>query len=368
MIAEPNGSAIMGLFSSTQSLTPPISRTPDQYHSILSPHPPEAKQANRIAHSSLLFVIPEGDLLLAVIPSPTFPATLPHPARPIPEAHLMSQSPRALLLIAISLLPVAALAQQTRTPVLVELFTSEGCSSCPPADAILAKFDHEQPVPTADIIVLGEHVDYWDKLGWRDRFSSADFTQRQTDYRYLFKLDDIYTPQAVVNGSAQLNGTDRDGIRAAIQGAALQTVPLQFASVQVHRDAVTFTLQNSPSTHSEYVRVYAALVDPADTTEVHGGENNSRTLHHAGVVRTLSMVGESWHMKNLGEHPFTVRLRAPGTVNGMRLVVFAQTKPIGPVLGSASCVLRTTPAPAAVEAPFPANPCPAAPQSVAAVQ
>lgn len=269
----------------------------------------------------------------------------------------MLGTPKALLLTALlALYPGSILAQQARTPVIVELFTSEGCSSCPPADAVLAQFDRQQSVPTADIIVLGEHVDYWDGLGWRDRFSSSDFTQRQKEYRFAFKLDDIYTPQVVVNGSAQINGTDRDRIFSAILDAAFQTVPLQIASAQIQRNSVTFTLHNGPATHPEPVTLYAALVDPTDTTEVHGGENNSRTLHHAGVVRNLSALNNSSHLQDLAGHPFTVQLRTPGSISGMRLVVFAQSTRIGPTVASASCVLSTTPGP---DAPFPANHCPA---------
>ena len=256
------------------------------------------------------------------------------------------------------------------TPVLVELFTSEGCSSCPPADALLAQLDRDQPVPNADIIVLGEHVDYWDYLGWHDRFSSPELTQRQKDYRSFFHLDDVYTPQLIVNGSAQFNGTDRAGIGSAIKKAASQTVPIQIRSVESHPDRVAFTLMNGPATHPEYVRVYAALVDPADTTEVRAGENQGHTLHHAGVVRAFAQVGESWHMNSLGRHPdqpFSIQIHGPANLNGMRLVVFAQTKPLGPVLGAASCVLSTTPnAPAPAESAFPANPCPTLAPSVQA--
>jgi hypothetical protein len=272
-----------------------------------------------------------------------------------------------MLLLAISSSTLSQTpAQAPRTPVVVELFTSEGCSSCPPADALLAQLD---PVPGADIIALGEHVDYWDGQGWRDRFSSPSFTQRQRDYQFLFKLDDSYTPQAVVNGSTQFNGANRTGIAKAIHEAEVNTIPLELSSVRVHGNTVTFGLLNGPATYPEYVNVYAALVDPTDATEIHGGENNNRTLHHAGVVRTLAVVGGAWHMNNLAEHPFSVQLHAPGSVNGMRLVVFAQTKHIGPILGAVSCVLGTGPAPRVpADAPFPANPCPTAATTIASAQ
>ena len=109
---------------------------------------------------------------------------------------------------------------QSRTPVLVELFTSEGCSSCPPADALLAKLSRDQPVASAQIIILGEHVDYWDHLGWRDRFSSAQYTERQRQYGSRLKVDDIYTPQMVVNGSEQFVGNDAAHALRAIAQAS----------------------------------------------------------------------------------------------------------------------------------------------------
>jgi hypothetical protein len=268
-------------------------------------------------------------------------------------------APLLALLLAVS----PMLAQQplapVRTPVIVELFTSEGCSSCPPADALLARLDRDQPVPNADIIVLGEHVDYWDSLGWHDRFSSPSFTQRQRDYQALFRLDDIYTPQIVINGLTQLAGSDSQGVARAIARAAATTAPLQLGSVEVRQNDLALTLRDAPKT-SHTVNLYAALVDPSDTTEVRAGENAGRTLHHAGVVRTLALLCRACTSAALSRNPLTLSTRGVANLNGMRLVVFASAPhngPAGAVTAAISCVLNPGD-PALANVPFPANSCP----------
>lgn len=124
----------------------------------------------------------------------------------------------------------------TRTPVLIELFTSEGCSSCPPADALLEKLDESQPVSAVELIVLSEHVDYWNYIGWKDLYSSSEFSDRQRDYSGWFGRGSVYTPQMVVDGHLELVGSDEQRAILAIESAAkLQKISVALSSI--HRQA-----------------------------------------------------------------------------------------------------------------------------------
>jgi hypothetical protein len=233
-------------------------------------------------------------------------------------------------------LPAPASAQTDRTPVLVELFTSEGCSSCPPADALLAKLDQSQPINGADIIVLGEHVDYWDGQGWHDRFSSHQYTERQNEYCGRLHVDSSYTPQMIVDGTDQFVGNDAAHAVRAIQHAA-QTPKIKLVISQpvVDGQKVSASVSSPAPMATKKADLYAALVDPKDTTEVRGGENGGHRLQHAGVVRSLQRVGK---LKDLGAGPISFSLNAPADAKAdqMRVVVFAQESGQGAVLGAVS--------------------------------
>jgi hypothetical protein len=234
--------------------------------------------------------------------------------------------------------PISVLSQSApsnRTPVLVELFTSEGCSSCPPADALLAKLDHDQPIQNAEIIVLGEHVDYWDNLGWHDRFSSPQYTERQSRYSARLGVDGVYTPQMIVDGTDQFVGNDASHAHRSITSAAQKSklnLSLSHPTVDARKISASVSLPASSVSLSRG-ELYAALVDPTDITDVRNGENGGRRLQHVGVVRNLQRIGS---LKDLGAGPLNFSLNAPGDANlvNMRVVVFAQQNDQGNVLGA----------------------------------
>jgi hypothetical protein len=255
----------------------------------------------------------------------------------------LRSTPAVAILAGIFLLATNSANAQTpkddRKPVLVELFTSEGCSSCPPADALLAKLDSIQPVPAAQIIVLGEHVDYWDGQGWHDRFSSRQFTDRQNQYRFRLHFDSPYTPQMIVDGTDQFVGNDGAHALRAIQHAAdTPKLQLTLASpiVSGNKISATVSLAASPTAAPTKIRgdLYAALVDPTDTTQVRSGENGGRLLQHVGVVRVLQRIGS---LKDLNS-PRQFSLTAPANAQpaNMRVVVFAQSEGQGAILGVAT--------------------------------
>jgi hypothetical protein len=172
---------------------------------------------------------------------------------------------------------------------VVELFTSEGCSSCPAADDVLADLSRSPRSPAAGglVFTLAFHVDYWDDLGWPDRFASPELTARQRGYARAFGLRGMYTPQMVVGGTEQFTGSDRDSADAAIARALAHPAPvhltLRAKKIVPGSFAVDWTATGVPAGE----QLSLALVETATSTAVRAGENAGRTLHHANVVRAL---------------------------------------------------------------------------------
>jgi hypothetical protein len=182
-----------------------------------------------------------------------------------------------------------------RSAVLVELFTSEGCSSCPPADALLERLDRSQPTGGADLIVLSEHVDYWNDIGWRDPYSSHEYSERQSAYAAQFGLRSIYTPQMVVDGQFEFVGSDERRAKEAIADAtkAMKT-PVSLSSSLSDEKAVSLHIETGPlpsSSTAESAGIFLAVADDSDQSHVSGGENAGRTLKHVAVLRNLIRIG-----------------------------------------------------------------------------
>lgn len=220
--------------------------------------------------------------------------------------------------------------------VLVELFTSEGCESCPPADDLLAKFIATQPIENARIIALGEHVDYWDQLGWKDRFSSAAFTNRQQVYTGQLRTDGPYTPQLVVDGRLECVGSDGSAARKLIANAASSahgtvSISLTGASVKV-------VAQSIPQKPSDRADILLAITEDHLVSKVTRGENHGRTLTHVAVVRQLSTIGDVVGASGSAEH--TIALAPDWNRDRLNIVAFVQQRRTGPVLASATVPAR----------------------------
>lgn len=220
-----------------------------------------------------------------------------------------------VLALPVLIITFAGLAGQPpppRVPVLAELFTSEGCNSCPPADRLLAHLLEEQPIPGVYVVALSEHVTYWDNQGWKDPFDSQQFTGRQQQYGRKFNLESIYTPQLVVDGSREFVGSDERSIERAVRDAARS--PKAAIQVQVTSgDGVLNITASGAGTAEKDAELWFALTEDHLAVDVKRGENANKTLTHSGVVRILQSAGNTdvsskklsfklspdWHRKNL---------------------------------------------------------------------
>ncbi|HVO21881.1 MAG TPA: DUF1223 domain-containing protein [Anaeromyxobacter sp.] len=229
---------------------------------------------------------------------------------------------RPLALLAAIALSAPARPGTPAGPVVVELFTSEGCSSCPPADALLASLSREG-VGDVRVVALSEHVDYWDGPAWRDPFSSREMTRRQLAYERTLGVDSAYTPQAVVNGEAQVVGSDGPALRAAVLRAARR----QMGSLTLRRTPAGLAVEGAWA--GGRASVLVALLEDGVQSAVRGGENAGRTLRHEGVVRSLAEMGA-------GDGSFRgeIALPAPPGPGAFRVLALAQAGRGGRILAS----------------------------------
>jgi hypothetical protein len=232
--------------------------------------------------------------------------------------------------------------QSERAPVIVELFTSEGCSSCPPADALLKKLEQEQPIGSAEIIPLEEHVDYWNSQGWADPYSSAQFTARQEQYAASLRTQGSYTPQMIVDGRAEFVGSRGREAQKEIENA----IRVAKATIEIMRKAAESDRSDNFSVRvgklagastGDAAEVWLAVTESHLHSAVTAGENRGEDLQHASVVRRLQKIGDA---KASGEFSFASDVAAKIDSNwkreNVRVVVFVQEKKSRRILAASS--------------------------------
>ena len=235
----------------------------------------------------------------------------------------------------------AGMPQASRSPIVVELFTSEGCSSCPPADALLARLADEQLGSNVQLIALEEHVDYWNDLGWVDPFSSRDWTSRQYVYAGALKNGNPYTPQMVVDGTVEFVGSHTKQARESILMAARNTkMPVSLERGKPSKgDQLEFSVKTGKlegKAGSDAAEVWLAITETGLHSAVTRGENAGEDLHHAAIVRFMRKIGEA---KSGGETAFagdaTVPLKKEWKRENLKAVLFVQEKKSRRILGAA---------------------------------
>lgn len=244
----------------------------------------------------------------------------------------------AALLIAAVVMPVTpgvgAPPAVARKAVVVELFTSEGCSSCPPADALLARLRQEKFADGLEVVPLGLHVDYWNFQGWTDRFSSNAYSRRQEKYAERFRIEGPYTPQMVVDGSWQFTGGDAPRARQAILQAAEHP---ELAKIEISLPAADKLLVKVKAEAGNAGEVMMAITEDNLSTKVRAGENDGRELRHAAVVRELRSLGRL-HDGSF-EAGVPLKLQKEWKREDLRLVVFVQDPKTWNIAGAATLVL-----------------------------
>ena len=226
-----------------------------------------------------------------------------------------------------------------RTPLLVELFTSEGCSSCPPADRFLETLDG-QPIPRAEMIVLSEHVDYWNHIGWKDPYSASFYSQRQGAYAKRFGLDSVYTPQMVVDGISEFVGSSSGEADKAFRKAlSASKLPLRLSSISADASNILRAHLETGALNSSFgaqeADVYVAVALNRAESQVLAGENSGHRLSHVSVVKSLTKIGTLKQGQVLTQDVH-LTLEPGSDPRNLRLIAFVQETRQRRVFGAAS--------------------------------
>jgi hypothetical protein len=235
--------------------------------------------------------------------------------------------------------PKAALGETSALqPVVLELFTSEGCSSCPPADAFVKQLDDAGQTDDVEIIAIEEHVDYWDRLGWRDPFSSHDWTERQEQYARAFHHDGPFTPQFVVNGRSELSGSSaRKARQDIVEAAKLPGADLHLRLNSVSPRSVEFYITVGslpPEGHSAHLLL--AVTERGLSSNVLRGENEGRNLSHAPVLRSLTRLHiPQENPSGVSEMKAKIALDPSWKRENLRFVIFLQDQKSLHIVGAA---------------------------------
>lgn len=242
------------------------------------------------------------------------------------------------------IVPVMVLAQSAQSaggqpvPVVIELFTSEGCSSCPPADVLLKRLDEFQPVQGAQLIVLSEHVTYWDQDGWKDPNSSPTFTERQSAYEVELGEKEVFTPQLIVDGAVQLRMDQPQQMEGVlIKAKEDPKIPVRIDGVQIDSGQpgiLRAHVETEANSTKHGADVFLAVALDHVESQVLRGENGGKHLEHVAVVQQLLRIGKLPKGKSFAQD-VEVKLKPGEDPRNLRLVAFVQESGPGHLLGAA---------------------------------
>ena len=209
---------------------------------------------------------------------------------------------------------------------VLELFTSEGCSSCPPADQLMGEI--EKQYKDQPVYILAYHVDYWNNLGWKDKFSSVENSQRQQHYSQTLRSQ-VYTPQLVINGKKEFVGSDRNAVESAIETALLSSknLPVDLSAKVIGKE---INVNYKTTENNSQNKLLITLVEKKSFTNVQKGENEGRHLQHWQIVHQQNQIS----LKNSSEGTTSFKLPENFNINDWQIIGMIQNAKTGEILGS----------------------------------